>query len=74
MERQEATNLSNIRPDHQIRYKLASEIIKTKSLNKLVVDAGCGSGRFSSAIAKLGAKKIYGAVIRRIDSGNLKKK
>ena len=31
MERQEATNLSNIRPDHQIRYKLASEIIKKKS-------------------------------------------
>jgi len=28
--------------------------------DKTVVDAGCGSGKFSSAIAKLGAKKIYG--------------
>ena len=51
MERQEATNLSDIRPDHKIRYKLASEIIKKKSLNKLVVDAGCGIGYGSYILA-----------------------
>ena len=28
--------------------------------DKIVVDAGCGSGRFTSAIGKFGAKKIYG--------------
>ncbi len=28
--------------------------------NKIVLDAGCGSGKFSATIAKLGAKKVYG--------------
>ena len=28
--------------------------------NKIVVDAGCGSGKFSVAIAKFGAKKVIG--------------
>ena len=28
--------------------------------NKIVVDAGCGSGKFSCTIAKLKAKKVYG--------------
>ena len=28
--------------------------------NKVVVDAGCGSGKFSTAIAKFGAKKVIG--------------
>ena len=28
--------------------------------NKLVLDAGCGSGKFSTTIAKMGAKKVIG--------------
>jgi ubiquinone/menaquinone biosynthesis C-methylase UbiE len=28
--------------------------------DKVVVDAGCGSGKFSATIAKLGARKVYG--------------
>ena len=28
--------------------------------NKIVLDAGCGSGKFSCAIAKFGARKVYG--------------
>ena len=31
-----------------------------KIKNKLVLDMGCGSGRFSVAFARLGAKKVYG--------------
>lgn len=31
--------------------------------NKVVLDAGCGSGKFTSTIAKLGAKKVYGVDI-----------
>jgi len=31
--------------------------------DKVVVDAGCGSGKFSATIAKLGAKKVYGVDI-----------
>ncbi|MDC0476542.1 methyltransferase domain-containing protein [Alphaproteobacteria bacterium] len=31
--------------------------------DKLVVDAGCGSGKFSATIAKLGAKKVVGVDI-----------
>tara|TARA_B100000686_G_scaffold331260_1_gene394549 strand:+ start:4485 stop:5570 length:1086 start_codon:yes stop_codon:yes gene_type:complete len=28
--------------------------------DKIVLDAGCGSGKFSATIARLGAKKVYG--------------
>jgi len=31
--------------------------------DKIVLDAGCGSGKFSATIAKLGAKKVYGVDI-----------
>ena len=31
--------------------------------NKVVLDAGCGSGKFSATIAKFGAKKVYGVDI-----------
>jgi ubiquinone/menaquinone biosynthesis C-methylase UbiE len=31
--------------------------------NKIVLDAGCGSGKFSAAIAKFGAKKVIGVDI-----------
>ena len=34
--------------------------------DKIVLDAGCGSGKFSSAIAKFKAKKVYGVDIGKL--------
>ena len=48
-------------------YKFTCERLKKNNINpysffkdKIVVDAGCGSGKFSATIARLGAKKVYG--------------
>ena len=51
MERQEATKLSGIRPDHILRYKLAAKIIKAKKLTNLVIDVACGVGYGSYILA-----------------------
>ena len=51
MERQEATKLSGIRPDHILRYKLAAKIIKAKNLTNLVIDVACGVGYGSYILA-----------------------
>ena len=47
-------------------YKFTCERLKKNNINpftffknKIVIDAGCGSGKFSAAIARLGAKKVY---------------
>lgn len=42
-----------------IKKRIPQEVINNHIKNKIVMDMGCGSGRYSLALSGLGAKKVY---------------
>lgn len=42
-----------------IKNRIPKNIIENKIKNKVVLDMGCGSGRYSVALSLIGAKKVY---------------
>lgn len=42
-----------------IEKRVPNEVIENSIKNKIILDMGCGSGRYSIALSLLGAKKVY---------------
>ena len=48
--------LTNLYQEHIIRYRFASQFVR----NKVVLDAGCGTGYGSYLLSQIGSKKVIG--------------
>lgn len=47
-----------------IKGRIPEDVIKESVVGKKAMDMGCGSGRYSIAMAKLGAKEVYGVDVQ----------
>ena len=48
-----------------LNLRLSDQIIKENIMNKKILDIGCGSGRFSLALARLGAKQVTAVDVQK---------